>query len=225
MKRLILSAAVISIFAAQANAQDKEPAKEKGFKKENLFVGGSVQASFFSGGTILGINPMFGYKLSNWVDAGAVFNYVYSGQRDVIYLNDKLRQHVYGPGAFMRIYPVRMLFLQGQFEHNFTNVHYSDVYGTKQKFKYDANSLLVGGGFAQGRDPSSNTFYYICLLVDVLKNKNSPYVDNVYNNGVLVRTDLVPIVRAGVNVGLFEKRYRDNEGDNGHRRPRNYERY
>jgi hypothetical protein len=211
MKQSILLFGLIVMLSASSKAQEEEePEEKKGFKKENLFVGGSITASFFSGGTILGGSPMLGYKLANWVDGGLIFNYTYSGRRDVIYLNDKLRQHVYGPGLFMRLYPVRMLFVQGQFEHNFTNVRYSDPNGIRQKFKYEANSLLVGGGFAQGREPSSNTFYYICLLVDVLKDQNSPYVDNVYDQstGRLIRTDLVPIIRAGINFGLFERRYR-----------------
>src|SRR5215471_1129393 len=100
MKKLIVSMvfvlAVISIWA-----QDEE--QEKGFKKQNLFTGGSVTASFYSGGTILGANPIFGYKLANWVDAGIVLNYTYQSSRDVVYLNDKSTQHVFGPGAFTRL--------------------------------------------------------------------------------------------------------------------------
>jgi hypothetical protein len=65
-------------------------------------------------------------------------------------------------------------------------------------------------GLAQGRQPGSNTFYYISLLFDVIKNPSSPYVDNVYdpNTHVLVRTDILPILRAGINIGLFEGRHR-----------------
>src|SRR5258705_12653911 len=29
--------------------------------------------------------------------------------RDYVYLDDKVRQHVFGPGAFARLYPVRFL--------------------------------------------------------------------------------------------------------------------
>lgn len=212
----------ISLFAQKEKEQNE---KEKGFKKENLFIGGSVTASFFSGGTILGASPMFGYQLAPWIDAGIVLNYTYQGRRDYIYVNDKIRQHVYGPGVFARIYPARFLFLQGQIEHNFTTVKY--MYGgVTQKNNTDANSFLVGAGIAEGRQKGSNTFYYISLLFDVLKNKNSPYVDNVYDSfGNYVRTDVVPIVRAGVNIALFQGKnnYNNEErrGDGG-KRPRNY---
>jgi hypothetical protein len=229
MKKIILSILLFSITTTFLFAQDeKKEEKEKGFKKENLFTGGSVTASFFSGGTILGGTPMFGYKLAEWVDAGLVFNYTYSGRRDYIYLDDKVRQHVFGPGAFARLYPVRFLFLQGQFEHNFTTLNYTYPDGSKTHDKTDANSFLVGAGIAEGRQRGSNTFYYISLLFDVIKNPNSPYVNNVYdqNTGQLVRTDLVPIVRAGINIGLFQ--HHNNEYDergNGGKRPRSYNRY
>ena len=85
-------------------AQDEE--QQKGFKKQNLFTGGSITASFYSGGTILGANPVFGYKLTNWLDGGLAFNYTYQGSRDNYEINDKIRQHVFGLGAFTRIYPV-----------------------------------------------------------------------------------------------------------------------
>lgn len=228
MKKIIVSAILFSSIIITASAQDEKQEKEKGFKKENLFTGGSVTASFFTGGTILGANPVFGYQLANWVDAGVAFNYTYQGRHDYIYFNDKLRQHVFGPGVFARLYPVRFLFVQGQFEHNFTNLTYTDPGGFKTKDKADANSLLVGAGIAQGRQRGSNSFFYLSVLFDVLKNPNSPYVNNVYDgSGNSVRTDIVPIVRAGINIALFQGgqgRYNE-ERENGRRRPRSYGRY
>jgi len=228
MNRSILSLIILLTVAIQLSAQDEKQESDKGFKKENLFTGGSVTASFFTGGTILGASPMFGYKLANWVDAGIAFNYTYQGRRDYIYFNDKLRQHVFGPGVFARLYPVRFLFVQGQFEHNFTHLTYTDPGGFKTKDKTDANSLLLGAGIAQGRQRGSNTFFYLSVFFDVLKNPSSPYVNNVYDgSGNPLRTDIVPIVRAGVNIALFQGnngRYNE-ERDNGHRRPRSYNRY
>lgn len=92
MKKLIFSMLMVTSVSV-ACAQDDE---EKGFKKENLFTGGSVTVSFFSGTTILGANPIFGYKLANFADAGVVLNYIYSGQRDYLEFDDKVKQNVYG---------------------------------------------------------------------------------------------------------------------------------
>src|SRR5215831_16292725 len=151
MKKIILSILVLSAAVSSLYAQDEEEQKG-GFKKQNLFTGGSVTMSFYSGGTILGANPIFGYKIANWLDGGLALNYTYQGSRDNYEINDKIRQHVFGVGAFTRIYPVPMLFLHAQAEHNFNNWNYSSADGSyKQSDVTDANSLLLGGGWAQGR--------------------------------------------------------------------------
>jgi len=225
MKKIMLS--VLLIMVALANwAQDEE--QEKGFKKQNLFTGGSITLSFYSGGAILGANPIFGYKLTNWLDGGIALNYTYQGNRDIYIVNDKTRQHVFGPGAFTRIFPIPFLFLQGQFEHNFNKWTYTYPDGTQIHDNTDANSFLVGGGWAQGRQRGSNTFFYLVLLFDVLKNPSSPYVNNVYDPGTnsIIRTDALPIFRAGVNIALFQGKNnnRNNEEPgNGRRQPHTYQ--
>ncbi|MDP4263496.1 MAG: hypothetical protein Q8941_13295 [Bacteroidota bacterium] len=187
---------------------------EKGFKKENLFAGGSFTVSFFNRQTLLGADPMFGYKIANWVDAGLAFNFLYNGARDYYEFSDKVRETVYGPGVFTRLYPVRFLFVQGQFEHNFITQKYIAAPGSvnyiDDKFKTGVNSLLIGGGFAQGREPGSNSFYYISVMVDVLKNFYSPYVNVAYNpnNPSQQRITMAPIIRAGINIALFQGRRR-----------------
>jgi hypothetical protein len=225
MKKIILSVLLLVASISFLFAQDEE--QEKGFKKQNLFTGGSVTMSFYSGGTILGANPIFGYKIANWLDAGVALNYTYQGSRDNYEINDKIRQHVFGPGVFTRIYPVPMLFLHAQAEHNFNNWNYSSADGSyKQSDVTDANSLLLGGGWAQGRQKGSNSFFYIEILFDVLKNKYSPYVNNVYDpSGSVARTDALPIFRAGINVALFQGKNKSNESEprgNGHKQPKNY---
>lgn len=210
MKRVIVFSLIMAVCMV-LRAQEEEPAGEKGFRKENLFTGGSVTVSFFNQQTVLGANPIFGYKIADWVDAGLAFNFLYNGARDYSQYNDKIRQTVLGPGAFVRLYPARFLFVQGQFEHNFTTWKYIYPGGSPtEKYKTDASSLLLGAGIAQGRERGSNTFYYISLLFDVLKNINSPYVNVSYNpnDPSQQRVDMAPIFRAGINVGLFQGRFR-----------------
>ncbi len=213
MKKSILTLAFAGLALFIAQAQDEDP-EEKGFKKENLFTGGSITLSFFNGQTVLGANPVFGYKLSEWADAGLALNFLYNGARDYYEFDDKIRQTVVGPGVFVRLYPARFLFIQGQLEHNFTTLKYIPRSGSvnyiADKNKVDATSLLLGAGFAQGREPGSTSFYYISLLFDVLKNIHSPYVNVNYdpNNSLRQRVTMQPIIRAGVNIGLFQGRYR-----------------
>ncbi len=187
-------------FAITMNAQDGEgEEKVRGFKKENLFTGGGVNASFFNGTTALGVSPYFGYSITNWLDAAVSLNFNYISQRDVQVYGDKVRQTTLGPGAFVRIFPVNFLFAQAQFEHNFLTQKYvpADNSGySRDKFKTDVNSLLLGVGYASGRERGSKSFYYMSISFDVLKLANSPYVDN------LQRT--IPIINAGFNIALFQ---------------------
>jgi hypothetical protein len=211
MKKSMMFFLISMLIVSTVIAQEEEEGEKKGFKKENLFTGGSVTVSFFNKQTVLGANPMFGYKLTNWLDGGLAFNFLYNGARDYSQFNDKIRQTVWGPGAFMRIYPANFLFIQGQFEHNFIKQKY--IYPNNglpsETFKTSANSLLLGAGIAQGRERGSSTFYYISVLFDVLKNINSPYVNVNFNpnNPSEQRVDMAPIIRAGLNIGLFQKRY------------------
>jgi hypothetical protein len=214
MKKIILALFALSLTATSLFAQKEKDEEEKGFKKENLFTGGTVNVSFFNGATVLGATPIFGYRLNNWIDGGVVINFTFASQRDVKEIDDKVKQTVYGGGLFTRIYPVKFLFIQGQFEHNFTSLRYIPSTNNYLPLKetVGANSLLLGAGYTQGRQPGSNTFYYVALLFDVIKNQNSPYVDLVYNPVTAAYSvRAIPIIRAGINIGLFEGRNRDRE--------------
>ncbi len=112
MKKIILALLFSPLLSTALLAQDEEE-KGGGFNKENLFTGGSVTLSFFNGQTVLGANPIFGYKLTNWLDAGVAFNVQYATARDNYAFDDRIKQTILGPGVFARIYPVSMIFLQG----------------------------------------------------------------------------------------------------------------
>lgn len=194
----------------EENMRDPEP--PKGFKKENLFTGGSVTASFGSGFTAMGASPVLGYKLNDYFDAGVVINYVYTGVRDYMVFNDKLRQHTFGPGVFVRAYPIPFLFVQAQPEFNVISQKYTNG-SESSSASANAPSLLLGGGFASGRVKGSTTFFYMSLLFDVIKDENSPYVDVDINPDTFERrVRMAPVIRAGVNVGLFQGRFKRNGG-------------
>ena len=200
MKIILLLAFVIS-FSVFSLAQDST--EQRGFKKEKLFTGGSVSLSFGSNSFLIGVNPVLGYSLTNWADAGLAINYNYTSYRDVSVFDDKLRQSVYGGGVFTRLFPVRFIFVQGQLEHNFIKQKYIPPNGASSETdNRSATSLLVGGGYTTGRyGGSGNTFGYLAVLFDVLKEQDSPYTDNAGR--------IIPILRAGINVYLFQGRNRN----------------
>ncbi|MEO7043886.1 MAG: hypothetical protein ABI091_01175 [Ferruginibacter sp.] len=197
---------ICSLMVSVSYAQDEEKEKSNNFfKKENLFTGGTLNASFFNGTTALGISPYFGYSLNKYIDVAVTGNINYVSQRQYDYNGyyiGKSRQTIYGPGAFVRIFPVKFLFAQASYEHNF--IKYKNIYPSNSgmpddKYNFNANSLLVGAGFASGRGEGNNTYYYISISWDVLKDTYSPYLDNTKS--------ALPQIRAGYNIALFQGKH------------------
>ncbi len=200
MKKIVLTVFICTISSAIFAQYEKEEETAKGgFKKENFFTGGSITASFFNGGTVLGITPYFGYSVNKFIDVAVSANYNYTSQRDYQVLGDKVRQTVYGPGAFVRLYPVKFLFAQVQYEHNFIKLKYIPAQGsgyTLPASNVDANSVLVGGGYCSGREGVGDMAYFFSVLWDVSKVAESPYVDGLGRN--------FPVIRAGIQIPLFQ---------------------
>ena len=195
---LMLVATCLISFNQQGFAQDTLPAR-KGFRYDKLFTGGSLNLSFFGGSTMLGVIPHFGYSLNRFADVAVTLNANYISQRDYMVYDDKVRQTTIGPGAFVRLFPVRFLFAQAQYEHNFITLKYIPAPNSgynPERSKLQSNSYLVGGGYATGRDADNNTYGYFSVMWDAGKDKNSPYKDGNGRN--------IPVIRAGLNVALFE---------------------
>ena len=197
-KNFVLALCLICVQIC-AFAQDEPQEEErKGFKPENLFTGGTISLSFYNNSFLVGGNPVFGYSLTKWADLGLVFNYTYMSQHDYPSLNDKFRQSVYGGGVFTRLFPVRFLFAQAQFEHNWITQKY--IYSNNvptETYTVSGNSVLVGAGYTTGRDPESkNAYGYFAVLFDVSGNHYSPYTDYAGHS--------IPIFRAGVDIPLFQ---------------------
>ena len=200
MKKWILILLLPLCFQAKAQDQDQDmDVKQKGFNPEKLFTGGSANVGFSSGSTSLGITPQIGYSLTNWMDAGINFNLNYLSIKYYV-SQDKVRQTTYGPGAFVRLFPVNFLFATGQFEYNSIHVKSIPNIGPDQKYSLDAKSFLIGAGYAGGRENGGNTYYYLSIMWDIAGDPNSPYRDQ-YGN-------ISPIIRAGYNIGLFQNRNR-----------------
>ena len=203
---LFISFITLSVFAQEDTTivLTDEIEKKRGFQKDRLFTGGGITLSFSNFGTVLGASPVFGYSITKWLDAGLVFNFIYATQRHYNFysFDDKLKQTVLGPGAFVRVFPVRFLFLQAQGEKNFIRQTLvpDDSSIPKLRTKVEANSFLVGGGYCQGRQGSGQPFYYVSLLFDIAKDENSPYVEQTQSGKI----NALPIIRAGIQIPLFQ---------------------
>lgn len=207
MKKISLVLCSLIMISQLVQAQDGEEKEKRGFKKENLFLGGSISLAISSYTFGIGATPEFGYSLGKFADVGIVGNYNYTSYRNYPIQGQvgTLKQTIYGGGAFTRLFPVRFLFAQAQFEHNWIALKYK-YSGGSAKDNTSANSLLVGAGYTTGRYPGSRSAYgYFSVLVDVLKQENSPYVNYDYDAyGNVSGSRAVPIVRAGLIVPLFQ---------------------
>lgn len=197
MKRLFLAFFFISSVQL-LSAQEDTTGERRGFKKENLFAGGTVSLGFGSNYFQIGANPMFGYSLNRFVDAGLVVNYLHTAYRDYSFAVERLRQNLYGGGVFARVYPVHFLFAHGQIEHNFIALKALPYNGgAAEKYHESATSLLVGPGYTTGRQPGVGGAYgYLSVMWDLMDDENSPYVDNVGRK--------IPVIRGGIIVPLFQ---------------------
>ncbi|HVX25128.1 MAG TPA: hypothetical protein VHB70_02205 [Parafilimonas sp.] len=205
MKKIIL--ALLVIIAAQAlNAQDNynnDNADDKGFKKENVFLGGSISLGFGSGSFGIGANPEVGYSFAQWLDGGVVFNVNYNSQK-IYDANASGFQYVgkassfnYGGGVFFRAYPVNFLFVQLQPEENWIAYTQKDV-GTDLKYKSTVNATSLIGGIGYSQRVISEGNYFFMIGLDLLNNANSPYQDG-YGHAQ-------PIIRGGFDIYLHPSR-------------------
>ena len=225
----IIAVILISLFSIQAHAQEQEmktvndrdqtgQEEEKpkgGFKLDHLFAGGGVDLSYSTYNFVVGGSPVIGYSINKWVDVGVGINFTYISEREYGYdsygneiaTGNKIHQTDIAPLAFARFYPLKFLFIQAQGEQNIITQKYISGYGLPtDKERFDATSLLLGAGYASGRQGVGNFFYYISISVDVLKNRYSPYVQRAANGDV----NILPILKAGIQIPLFQgRRYRN----------------
>ena len=195
--KLIIFLLLVSGISLNTKAQDEEEKPKVPFK-EKLFTGGSVSLGFYSNTFLIGASPVFGYSITNWADLGIVINYTYTSYRDYYVFDDRLKQQNYGGGGFVKLYPVRFLFAQAQWEYNFLHLKYMlPNNGATTKDQAEASSFLVGGGYTTGRMGRGGApHFYLAILFDISNNLYSPYTD-AYG-----RT--IPIIRGGVQIPLFQ---------------------
>ena len=196
--KLIIFIFIASVISIHTKAQ-KEEGKEKVPFKKNLFTGGTISLAFYSNTFLIGGSPVLGYSITNWADLGIVINYNYTVYRDYYVFDDRLKQNNFGGGPFVKLYPLRFIFAQAQYEYNFLKVKYIPPTngGVQQKDDLEAKSFLIGGGYTTGRMGRGGApHYYLAILFDVLHELGSPYTD-AYGRSI-------PIIRGGVQIPLFQ---------------------
>ena len=206
MKKIsILFITCLSFYISFAQRENREEEKGLGFRKENVFFGGSIALGYGSaGGTlggsnfVIGANPEVGYSLAEWVDAGLAFNAIFNNSKYSeyfsaynAYLTVNQSAFNYGIGAFTRIHPFNSFFIQIQPEQNWisykTTVQNQPSLNVRNTVQ--ASSFLIGAGY--GQRVIGQTSFFTVLMFDLGTERFSPYRDG-YGKAV-------PIIRGGFN--------------------------
>ncbi len=174
MKKITVSFLLTLLFSVSLFAQDEdEDEKKGGWKKDHLFIGTGLNLGF-SNGFIIGLNPEMGYSINKIIDAGIATNITYVTQRSQV-ANNSIRYLAIGAGPFVRIWPIRSIFIGGQYEYNKITIS-QKVSGTvTDKMNANASSILVGAGY--GTRMIGQSQFYTSIMIDALSDVNSPYRD------------------------------------------------
>jgi hypothetical protein len=169
-----------------------------------LFIGGNLVIGGGAGAFQLGLNPEIYKRVNDYVDIGGATNLFFQSFNPTIsngLPGTSSRSFQLGAGAFTRIWPFEKIFIQVQPEYNYTWSRFKDRgtegvnAGASRSIGFGAESLLAGIGYGTR---SENGMTYFSVMIDVLKNPNSPYRDG-FN-----RAD--PIIRAGFAFPIRSKR-------------------
>jgi len=169
-----------------------------------IFIGGNLVIGGGAGSFQIGLNPEIYKRVNDYVDIGAATNLFFQSFNPTIsngLPGISSRSFQLGAGAFTRIWPLEKFFIQVQPEYNYTWSRFKDRgteginAGASRSISFGAESLLAGIGYGSR---SENGMTYFSVMIDLLKNINSPYRDS-YN-----RAD--PIIRAGFAFPIRSKR-------------------
>ncbi len=154
---------------AEKNSESKP--KSKTPFKDRLVFGGNLGGAF---GTFsyFQINPMVGYKVTDWWVNGVGFNYIYSGSRG-------FTQNIYGPSVWSRAYVYQGIMLHTEFEYLTLNLRAPNG----NSYNGNAPVWLVGGGY---QSTSNGIGFGLLVLFDLIQHHNSPYSSPIFRVGGMI---------------------------------------
>ena len=149
----------------QSNSQDTQLQKQKPPLKDKLYFGGYLNLSFGKY-TVIGAEPMVGYKITPKLSAGVKIRYDYI--KDKRYSTTYTTSN-YGGSVFTRYRIIPALYLHAEY----ALYNYELFYAFEESERKWIPFLFLGAGYSQRL--GGNTWLNLQILFDVLQNKNSPY--------------------------------------------------
>lgn len=202
MKKILLFTLFVVAITHSTFAQQKSD----GFDWNKVFAGGSIVLGFGGGNSsqfTIGGNPEIGYSIFKNIDIGLCGNYIYSSssfaqETTAGITKEKTRLTLSGLGIFSRIHFTESIFLHLQPEFN--SIKYRRFLENPdieiEGGTYKSSSFLAGIGY--GTHDVGNMNFFTLLLVDLRKDKYSPY--RTYTG------DISPVFRSGFNFYFGRKK-------------------
>jgi hypothetical protein len=151
--------------AATTVSAKAQPEKQKKSVKDKLYYGGYFNMSF-GGYTVIGIEPMIGYKIVPRLSVGAKIRYDY--MQDKRY-NETYTASNYGASLFTRLRVVRGLYAHAEY----AGYNYKKHNELGESDREWVPFLFVGAGYNLNVGKRASVVAQV--LFDVLQNEKSPY--------------------------------------------------
>jgi hypothetical protein len=151
--------------ANQSVSQDTQVQQQRPPLKNKLYFGGYINLSF-GNYTVIGAEPLVGYKITPKLSAGVKLRYDYI--KDKRY-STTYNTSNYGGSIFARYRIIPALYLHAEY----AAYNYELYYASEESERKWIPFLFLGAGYSQRL--GGNTWLNIQILFDVLHNSNSPY--------------------------------------------------
>jgi hypothetical protein len=145
--------------------EDEVKSYEQQSWKDKMVYGGNFWLAFGSASSMVYLQPLVGYKVTENFTAGGGFTYIYWKQQYFFSNNQTitLTDNIYGLNMFARHNLFGPIFAYAEYQPmNFTSYNY-----LQESKRIWSNSLFLGGGINQSFGKSGSGAY-ILLLYDVL---------------------------------------------------------
>ncbi len=150
---------------AQAATQPDPQPKQKKSVKDKLYYGGYLNLSFGSY-TMIGIEPMIGYKIIPRLSVGAKIRYDY--------IQDKRYSETYTSSSYGASIFTRLRVFRGLYAHaEYAGYNYEYYNAFEESSRETIPFFLVGAGYNLKVGKRSSIIAQV--LFDVLQNEKSPY--------------------------------------------------
>lgn len=145
--------------------ETKETAPKEKKKNDKVYKGAYANFSF-GNYTVIGIEPMIGYKLFPKLSVGAKVSYEYVKNKNYSPAREGSN---YGASAFSRLRIAKRLYAHVEYSEMNYKLYYSDGSSNRQWISF----LYLGGGISLPM--SKNVSFNAEILWDVLQDEDSPY--------------------------------------------------